>query len=184
MKELIKDCQARMDKALQALSKDFTKLRTGRASASLLEDLKVDYYGTPTPLQQIASISVPDSRTLAIQPWDKGAFSAIEKSIQKSDLGLNPINDGKLLRIVLPPLTGERRKELAKVAKKYAEDAKVAIRNVRRDLNDALKKMKLDGAASEDDIHKTLEEVQKITDAHVAKADALLEEKEKEIMEI
>lgn len=184
MKELIDDCKARMDKALQTLSKDFSKLRTGRASSSLIEDIKVDYYGTPTPMQQIASISIPDSRTIAIQPWDKNAFAAIEKAIQKSDLGLNPVNDGKLLRIVMPPLTGDRRKELAKVAKKYTEDAKVAIRNIRRDLNDTLKKLKTDGDASEDEMHRLLDEIQKITDAHVAKADTLLEEKEKEITEI
>jgi len=184
MQSILKENRERMEKALQALAKDFSKLRTGRASAVLVEDIKVDYYGTPTPLSQIASIAVPDSRTITIQPWDRNAFSDIDKAILKSDLGLNPVNDGKLIRISIPPLTEERRKELVKVAKKYTEEAKVAIRNVRRDANEALKKKKSDKVLSEDEMHKGQDEVQKLTDSYVAKADSAFAAKEKEIMEI
>ena len=173
-----------MEKAIQNLEKEFSKLRTGRASVTLLEDLKVDYYGTLTPLNQLASISTPDSRTLAIQPWDRNAFGEIEKAIQKSDLGLNPVNDGKIIRINIPPLTEERRKELVKVAKKYAEEAKIAIRNVRRDANETLKKKKNDKELTEDEMHRGQDKVQKITDSFVQKVDEVLKKKEKEIMEI
>jgi ribosome recycling factor len=173
-----------MNKVLDNLEKEFSKLRTGRASTSLVEDLKVDYYGTPTPLKQIASISVPDSRSLTIQPWDRNAFGDVEKAIQKSDLGLNPINDGKIIRINIPPLTEERRKELVKLAKKYTEDARVAIRNVRRDANDKLKSMEKDKEITEDDLHKGQDDVQKLTDDKIKQADDILAEKEKEIMEI
>jgi len=184
MKSVLDDCKSRMNKALESLDREFSKLRTGRASTSLVEDLLVEYYGTPTPLQQIASVSVPDSRTIAIQPWDRNAFSAVEKAIQKSDLGLNPVNDGKIVRINIPALTEERRKELAKVAKRYTEEARVAIRNVRRDANEALKKKSKDKDITEDEQHRGQDEVQKLTDAMIAKADAALVAKEKEIMEI
>ncbi len=184
MDTLIKDCKERMSKALQSLGKDFSKLRTGRASSLLVEDIRVDYYGTPTPLSQIASIAVPDSRTITIQPWDRNAFSDVEKAILKSDLGLTPINDGKIIRISIPTLTEERRKDLVKVAKKYTEEAKIAVRNVRRDANDSLKKLKNDKEITEDDQHKGQDEVQKLTDEFVAKADETFAEKEKEIMEI
>ncbi|MCC8193730.1 MAG: ribosome recycling factor, partial [Deltaproteobacteria bacterium] len=133
MDTIKKDAEERMGKALTSLERDFAKLRTGRASTSLVEDIKVDYYGTPTPVNQLASVSVPDSRSITIQPWDRGAFPLVEKALLKSDLGLTPVNDGKVIRINIPPLTEERRKELLKVARKYTEDAKVAIRNVRRD---------------------------------------------------
>jgi ribosome recycling factor len=184
MQAVIKDATQRMNKVLDNLEKEFSKLRTGRASTSLVEDLKVDYYGTPTPLKQIASISVPDSRSLTIQPWDRNAFGDVEKAIQKSDLGLNPINDGKIIRINIPPLTEERRKELVKLAKKYTEDARVAIRNVRRDANDKLKSMEKDKEITEDDLHKGQDDVQKLTDDKIKQADDILAEKEKEIMEI
>jgi ribosome recycling factor len=184
MQSVLNDCKARMNKALESLDREFAKLRTGRASTSLVEDLTVEYYGTPTPLQQIASVSVPDSRTIAIQPWDRNAFSAVEKAIQKSDLGLNPVNDGKIVRINIPPLTEERRKDLAKVAKRYTEEARVAIRNVRRDANEALKKKAKDKAITEDEQHRGQDEVQKLTDSMIGKADAALAAKEKEIMEI
>ena len=184
MEALIKDCRERMQKALENLDREFTKLRTGRASASLVDEVKVDYYGTPTPISQLASVSVPDSRTITIQPWDRNAFADVEKAIQKSDLGLNPVNDGKIIRIAIPPLTEERRKELAKVAKKYTEDAKVAVRNVRRDVNEALKKQKNDKEISEDEMHKGQDDVQKLTDDFVSKSDEALGAKEKEIMEI
>lgn len=181
-----KDAEERMEKALAALERDFGKLRTGRASTTLVDGLKVDYYGTPTPIGQLASVATPDSRTITIQPWDKGAFSLVEKAILKSDLGLTPINDGKIIRIGIPPLTEERRKELVKVARKYGEDAKVAIRNIRRDANDSLKKLEKDKNAgySEDDVKKAQDAVQKITDGYVAKVDQKCQAKEKEIMEV
>ena len=178
------DTKERMEKTLTALERDFSKLRTGRASTDLLEGVKVDYYGTITPLSQMATISVPDSRTLTIQPWDRGGFSAIEKAIQKSDLGLSPVNDGKVLRIAIPPLTEERRKDLVKVAKKYTEEAKVALRNIRREANDLLKKAEKDKELTEDEHRKTHDEVQKITDASVAKAEEKLAAKEKDIIQI
>ena len=184
METIKKDTEERMGKALASLERDFSKLRTGRASTSLVEDLKVDYYGTPTPVNQLASVSVPDSRSITIQPWDRGAFPLVEKALLKSDLGLTPINDGKIIRINIPPLTEERRKDLVKVARKYTEEAKVAIRNIRRDANDSLKKLEKDKAASEDDLKKAGEAIQKLTDAQIAKADQKCQTKEKEIMEI
>lgn len=184
MQETLKDCRERMDKALKGLEKDFAKLRTGRASTTLVEDISIDYYGTSTPLNQLASLSTPDSRTIAIQPWDRNAFADIEKAIIKSDLGLNPVNDGKLIRINIPPLTEERRKEMGKKAKKMAEDAKIVVRNIRRDENDDLKKKKNNKELTEDEMHKGQEEVQKITDEYVEKIQETLDQKEKEIMEI
>jgi len=184
MDSVQKDVKDRMDKAIAALEKEFSHLRTGRASTTLLDGLKVDYYGTLTPIDQIASISTPDSRTITIQPWDRAAFGLVEKAIQKSDLGLTPVNDGKVIRIGLPPLTEDRRKELVKVAKKYSEEAKVAVRNIRRDANDALKKLQKDKTLSEDGLHQGETEVQKLTDSYVAKIDQTLAKKEKEIMEI
>lgn len=182
--ELLLDAEERMEKALAALDRDYGKLRTGRATTALVEDIKVDYYGTPTPVKQLASVAVPDSRTVTIQPWDRGAFSLVEKAILKSDLGLTPMNDGKLIRITIPPLTEERRKELTKVARKYTEEAKVAIRNIRRDVNDGLKKLEKDKLLSEDELKKAMDDIQKLTDSYVAKADARASAKEKEIMEI
>ncbi len=176
--------EEKMEKALVALERDFGKLRTGRASTSLIDSVKVDYYGTPTPISQIASVAVPDSRSITIQPWDRGSFTLIEKAIQKSDLGLNPINDGKLIRISIPPLTEERRKDLVKVARKYGEETKVAIRNVRRDANDALKKLEKDKVHSEDEVKKAQEGIQKLTDGYIAKVDQKCQAKEKEIMEL
>lgn len=181
---VILDAEERMEKAVASLDKEFAKLRTGRASTSLVDSVKVDYYGTPTPINQLASVAVPDSRTITIQPWDKGGFAAVEKAILKSDLGLTPINDGKIIRISIPPLTEERRKDLVKVSRKYTEDAKVAVRNVRRDANDHLKKLEKDKTISEDDLKKATEEVQKLTDKYVAEADKKCQGKEKEIMDI
>lgn len=184
MQSLLKDGKKRMEGALSSLDKDFAKLRTGRASTTLVDSIEVLYYGTPTPLSQIASVSVPDSRTITIQPWDKGAFNDVDKAIQKSDLGLTPVNDGKVIRINIPPLTEERRKELVKVAKKYTEEGKVAIRNVRRDLNESVKKMLKDKISTEDEAHKAQDEIQKITDSFIVKADEAFAAKEKEILEI
>ena len=158
------DSEDRMDKALGALDRDFSRLRTGRASTGLVDNIKVDYYGTPTPISQLASVAIPDSRTITIQPWDRGAFASVEKAILKSDLGLTPVNDGKIIRISIPPLTEDRRKELGKLARKSGEEAKVAVRNVRRDANDQLKKLEKDKAISEDELKKATDDVQKLTD--------------------
>ncbi len=178
------DAEERMEKAVAAMDKDFSKLRTGRASSSLVDDIKVDYYGTPTPINQLASVAVPDSKTITIQPWDKGGFAAVEKAILKSDLGLTPVNDGKIIRIVIPALTEERRKDLVKVSRKYSEDAKIAVRNVRRDANDQLKKLEKDKTISEDELKKATDDVQKLTDKYVAETDKKCQAKEKEIMDI
>ena len=181
---ILLDAEERMEKALAALDRDFAKLRTGRATTALVDGIKVDYYGTATPISQMASIAVPDSRTLTIQPWDKGGIALIEKAIFKSDLGLTPVNDGKLIRIVMPPLTEERRKELGKVARKYSEEGKVAVRNVRRDANDSVKKLEKDKTITEDEQKRATDDVQKLTDKFVAEVDKRCATKEKEIMEI
>ncbi len=178
------DSEERMEKAIATLEREFGRLRTGRASTNLVDNIKVDYYGTPTPISQLASVAVPDSRTITIQPWDRGAFGGVEKAILKSDLGLTPVNDGKIIRISIPPLTEERRKELGKVARKYGEEAQVAGRNVRRDANDQLKKLEKDKAISEDELKKTTDDVQKLTDKFVAKVDEKCQAKEKEIMDL
>ncbi|MBI9079008.1 MAG: ribosome recycling factor [Pseudodesulfovibrio sp.] len=184
MQSVLDDGKKRMLGAISALDKEFGKLRTGRATTALVDGIVVDYYGTPTPIGQLSSISVPDSKTVTIQPWDKGAFGAVEKAIQNSDLGLNPANDGKIIRITIPQLTEERRKELVKIAKKYTEDGKIALRNVRRDMNDALKKLEKDKDISEDERKKSENDVQKMTDDFVKKCDEVLAAKEKEILEI
>ena len=178
------DSEERMEKAIATLEREFGRLRTGRDSTNLVDNIKVDYYGTPTPISQLASVAVPDSRTITIQPWDRGAFGGVEKAILKSDLGLTPVNDGKIIRISIPPLTEERRKELGKVARKYGEEAKVAVRNVRRDANDQLKKLEKDKAISEDELKKATDDVQKLTDKFVAKVDEKCQAKEKEIMDL
>lgn len=181
---ILLDSEERMEKAIATLEREFGRLRTGRASTNLVDNIKVDYYGTPTPISQLASVAVPDSRTITIQPWDRGAFGSVEKAILKSDLGLTPVNDGKIIRISIPPLTEERRKELGKVARKYGEEAKVAVRNVRRDTNDQLKKLEKDKAISEDELKKATDDVQKLTDKFVARVDEKCQTKEKEIMDL
>jgi ribosome recycling factor len=181
--EIKKDAEERMEKALGALKRDLQTLRAGRASTAMLDRVQVDYYGTPTPINQMGSINTPDSRTLIITPWDKTALAAIEKAIQKSDLGLTPANDGSIIRLNIPPLTEERRSDLAKSTKKFGEEAKVAIRNIRRDANDEIKK-KEKGDISEDESRRHQEDVQKITDRYVAEVDKILISKEKEIMEV
>jgi ribosome recycling factor len=172
-----------MEKAIEALKRDFNRVRTGRASASILDAVRADYYGQPTALNQMASISVPEARLIMIQPWDPKSCAEIEKAILKSDLGLTPQNDGKVVRISIPPLTEERRKELVKVVRKMGEETKVAVRNARREANDMLKEYKNEGEISEDDMRRGQTEVQKLTDDYTAKVDALLAEKEKEILE-
>ena len=173
----------RMEKSIAALKDEFNAIRTGRASASLFDKVRVDYYGTPTPLNQVATISVPEARSIVIQPFDKSLIGEIEKAIQKSELGLNPSNDGKLIRIAIPPLTAERRKELVKQAKATAENSRVAIRNIRRDGIDDAKKQQKEGLLSEDALKSAEEKFQKATDAHINDINKLLAEKEKEILE-
>jgi ribosome recycling factor len=181
--ELQQDTQERMDKTLAALKHELNRVRTGRASLSLLDGIRVDYYGTPTPLNQMASLSIPESRLIVIQPWDTSAIKEIEKAILKSDLGLTPSSDGKVVRIAIPPLTEERRKQLVKVVYKIGEEHKVAVRNIRRDANEMLKTFKKDGDISEDEAFKAQEEIQKITDAFIRRIDDTVKVKEKEILE-
>ncbi|RKX94191.1 MAG: ribosome recycling factor [Spirochaetes bacterium] len=184
MKSVINNAETRMKKSVAALGSEFNSLRTGRASSALFDKIKVDYYGQSTPLSQVATISVPEARLVVIQPWDKGLLSEIERAVQKSELSVNPNNDGKVLRINIPPLTEERRKELVKVAKNTAEQSRVAVRNIRRDANDELKKMEKSSDITEDDAKRGEDEIQKLTDKYVKEINNLLEEKEKEIMEI
>ena len=184
MQQVLANCEDRMKKSVGALETDYLALRTGRASAAIFDKVRVDYYGQETPLNQVASVSVPEARLVVIQPWDKSLLGAIEKAIQKSDLGLNPSNDGKLLRINFPPLTQERRKELAKKAKSIGEEAKVAARNLRRKANDDIKKEEKAGELTEDDVKETLEDIQKITDKAIKDIDDIVANKEKEIMEV
>lgn len=184
MESVIKDAETRMKKSVAALVSDFNTIRTGRASAALFDKIKVDYYGQPTPLSQVATISIPEARLVVIQPWDKAVLNDIEKAIQKSELSVNPNNDGKVLRINIPPLTEERRKELVKVAKNTAEQSRVAVRNIRRDANDALKKLEKSNSITEDDEKKGTENIQKHTDSSIEEINRLLAKKETEIMEI
>jgi ribosome recycling factor len=183
-REIGEELEDKLKKSLIALKKDLSKLRTGVASVSLLEDIKIDYYNQPTPLNQVAAIGVPDSRTITIQPWDNSIINEIEKAIQKSDLGVNPASDGKIIRLSFPKLTEERRRELTKVGSKMLENTKIAMRNVRRDINEKLKKMEKDKVLSQDDLRKHQDGVQKITDKHIEMADKTYSEKEKEIMAI
>ncbi|MBI4798901.1 MAG: ribosome recycling factor [Desulfarculus sp.] len=172
-----------MDKAIESLKRDFNRVRTGRASITLLDGIRADYYGQATPLSQMASLSAPEPRLLIIQPWDPKSLEAIEKAILKSDLGLTPQNDGRVVRLSIPALTQERRKELAKVVRKMGEETKVAVRNARREANEMLKEYKTEGEISEDDSRRGQTEVQKLTDDFITKVDGLLAEKEKEILE-
>jgi len=184
VRALLQDAEERMKQAVQAARRELASIRTGRASPALLERITVDYYGTPTPINQLASITVPEARLLVIQPWDKNALKDIEKAILKSDLGLTPTSDGTVLRIQIPQLTEERRKELARIARKESEDKRVAVRNVRRDVNDALKKLEKEGKLSEDAVRRAQAQVQELTDRYIQEIDNLLAAKEKEILEV
>ena len=184
MKEIQNKLQQQMEKTIEALKHEFSTIRAGRANAQMLDKIRVDYYGTPTPINQVGSISVPEPRTLMINPWDKSAMKDIETAIRNSDLGLNPTNDGQVIRISVPALTEERRKELAKRVHKVAEEFKVRLRNERRDANDALKKMEKDGELTEDELKKAQDEVQKITDKFIKEVDQVATAKEKDIMEV
>lgn len=183
-KDIKKNTEEKMKHAVDFLKKELASVRTGRASLALLDHIIVDYYGTQSHINQVAALGTPDGRTITIQPWDQKMIGEIEKAIMKSDLGLTPINDGKLIRINIPSLTEERRKELVKVVKKRGEESRVAVRNIRRDTNDALKKLQKDGHVSEDTVKKSHDEVQKMTDSYIKKIDEVLEHKEKEIMEV
>lgn len=178
------NANAGMTKALESFKRDLSKVRTGRASLSLLDDIKVDYYGTPTPLNQVGSMAVPEPRLITIQPWEKNLIAEIEKAILKADLGLNPSSDGQIIRLVFPPLTEERRREMVKQVKRMGEDAKVGIRSVRREANDTLKKLEKDKDITEDEQKRGEKEIQDLTDDYVARVDKVIEEKEKDLMEI
>ncbi len=182
--EIINDAKKRMEKAVDKLSDDLLSIRAGRANASLLNRVTVEYYGAQTPLNQLAGIATPEARMLIIQPYDKGILADIERAIMMADLGITPSNDGSVIRLAIPPLTEERRKELVKQVKKAGEEAKVAVRNVRRDANDSLKKAEKDSELTEDDLRRFTDEVQKVTDATITKIDEVTANKEKEIMEV
>ncbi|MCY8267448.1 ribosome recycling factor [Bacillus haynesii] len=182
--QVMNETKERMEKAIGAYQRELATVRAGRANPSLLDKVTVEYYGAQTPLNQIASITVPEARMLLITPYDKTALGDIEKAIQKADLGVTPSNDGNIIRITIPALTEERRKELAKLVKKYSEDAKVAVRNIRRDANDDLKKLEKNGEMTEDELRSSTEDVQKLTDEYVSKIDEITKDKEKEIMEV
>jgi ribosome recycling factor len=184
IEELLQDATRRMDRSIESAHEQFNTVRTGRASAALLDRIQVDYYGQPTPLKQLATINVPEPRMLTIQPFDPSSIKAIEKAIQESDLGLTPSNDGKLIRLPIPQLTEERRKELVKVVRHMAEDGRVAVRNVRRDLMHHLKELVRDGEVGDDEERRAETQAQKMTDEHVAKIDDLLKHKEAEILEV
>lgn len=184
IEDFLADAERRMDKSIEATRAEFNTVRTGRASAALLDRITIDYYGTPTPLKNMATISVPEPRLLTIQPFDPTQLRAIEKAIQESDLGLQPSNDGKIIRLPIPQLTEERRKELVKLVRRYAEDGKVAVRNVRRDVMHHLKDLVVNGEVGDDEERRAETAVQKLTDEHVARIDELVRHKEAEIMEV
>jgi ribosome recycling factor len=183
-KELQKDARYRMNKTVETFSNELTKIRTGRATPALLDSVKVDYYGQKVPLNQAATVSVPEPRLIVVQPWEKKMLPDIEKEILKADLGLNPNNDGTFIRIPIPQLSEERRKDLVKLVHKFAEESKIAIRNIRRDVNDHLKKLEKNHEISEDELSVELEEAQKLTDDHIKQIDEIMENKEKEVMEV
>jgi ribosome recycling factor len=178
------ETEEKMKKTLEAIRAELSKIRSGRATTTLLDGVKVDYYGTMTPVNQVGNVSAPEARLLTVQPWDKSLIQAIEKAIMTADLGLNPVNDGTIIRIPIPALNEERRKELVKLGKKYAEDGKIAIRNVRRDANEHVKKAEKNHEVSEDDSKHAHDKIQKMTDAYIQKIDDILTLKEKEIMEV
>ena len=182
--DVIAESKEAMTRAVEALKREMSKVRTGRASLAVLDDIRVDYYGTPTPLNQVGTLAVPEPRLITIQPWEKNLIGEIEKAILKADLGLNPSSDGQLVRLVFPPLTEERRKEMVKQVKRMGEDAKVAVRTVRREANDTLKKLEKDKEITEDELKRGEKDVQDVTDDYVARVDQVIAEKEKDLMEI
>ena len=183
-KEVKKRLTEKMEKTIDVLKKDLGSIRTGRASLSIFDGIMVDYFGTPTPLSHVATLSVPESRLITIQPWDPKTISDIEKAIQKSDLGINPGNDGKIIRIAIPPLTEERRKEIVKQVHKRGEESKISLRNIRREGNEEMKKLEKEEHLSEDDTKRSLDEIQKTTDSFIKKIDETVAHKEEEVMEV
>lgn len=184
MEELLKQLQEKMNKTFESLTHQYTKTRTGRATASILDDIKVNYYGTPTPIKQLGNVNIPEPRMIILQPWDKTTLSEIEKAIYAANLGITPENDGNVIRLPFPSLTEEKRKEIVKGVKKQAEDAKVAVRNIRRDFNEMAKKMKKNSEITEDQEKKLLDDIQKTTDKWIEKIDETAKNKDKEIMDI
>ena len=182
--QVLTDVDARMDRSLEAFRRDLTQLRTGRAAPSLVENLTVDYYGTATPLKQIASISAPDARAIMVQPWDRGSLREIEKSLQRSEMGFNPSNDGNVITVPIPPLTNERRQEMVKMLRRKAEESKVSVRNVRRDGLETLRKMERDKGISQDENRRAQDQLQKVTDGHTRQVDDTASAKEAEILQV
>jgi ribosome recycling factor len=184
LKEIYRDAEIRMNKTIDSLIRELAGIRTGKATTNILDGVKVDYYGTPTPLKQVASVTAPDPRLLVVQPWEKNLIPEITKAIQKADLGLNPISEGGVIRLPIPPLTEERRKEMVRLVKKFGEDAKVSIRNIRRDLIEVLKKAEKDGKITEDELHLGQKHIQDSTDGHINKIDKMVESKDDEVMQV
>jgi ribosome recycling factor len=184
IEEIHAETKEKMGKSITTLKSDLKRVRTGRASLNIFDEIRVDYYGTPTPLNQMATLAIPESRLITIQPWDATAIKNIEKAILKSNLGVTPTSDGKIIRIAIPPLTEDRRKEIVKQVSKICEEYRVAVRNIRRDANEMLKELKKEGEASEDDVFKAQDRVQKLTDEHIKKIDEISREKEKEVLEL
>jgi ribosome recycling factor len=184
IKKLQNDCSERMDKAIENTRHELAKIRTGKASPALLDTVRVDYYGSMVPLIQVASINTPEPRLITVQPWEKNLIQAIEKAIQQADLGLNPVNDGNIIRLPIPQLTEERRKELVRLCHKLAEEGRIAVRNIRRDANEKLKKAEKNHEISEDQCHTALDEIQNLTDKHIENIDKILQHKEDEVMEV
>jgi ribosome recycling factor len=184
MEQTLKDAKSRMDKSLEALRGELAKIRSGKATTALLDGVKVDYYGNPTPVNQVANVTVLDAHTLSVTPWDKSVLSAVDRAILEANIGFNPVSDGTNLKIPVPPLNEERRRDLVKIIKKFGEESKVAVRNIRRDANEHLKKEVKSKKISEDQLKEGEDKIQKLTDEHVLKVDELLKHKEKEIMEI
>lgn len=181
---ILLEAEEKMEKAVEAFRQELSTIRTGRASVNVLDKITVDYYGAPTPINQMSSVTIPEARLLVIKPYDKSMLKAVEKAVLASDLGITPSNDGQVIRIQFPPLTEERRKELAKLCQKYGEEAKVAVRNVRRDANDRLKKLEKNSEISEDDLKGYMEDVQELTDKFIAKIDTIVEEKQQDILRV
>lgn len=184
LKETYRDTESRMNKTLDALTRELVGIRTGKATTNILDGIKVDYYGTPTPLKQVASVTAPDPKLLVVQPWEKNLVPEIIKAIQKADLGLNPISEAGIIRLPIPPLTEDRRREMVKLVKKFGEDAKVSVRNIRRDSLEALKKGQKDGKITEDELHQGQKHLQDMTDSHINKIDRMIEAKDSEVMEV
>jgi ribosome recycling factor len=184
LKESYNECSKKMGKSLESLGRELAGIRTGKATTTILDGIKVDYYGNPTPLKQVASVSAPDPKLLVVQPWEKTVIPEIVKAIQKADLGLNPVTEANVIRIPIPPLNEERRKEMVRLVKKFGEDGKISIRNIRRDIIETLKKAQKDSDITEDEFHQGQKHIQEITDEHISRVEEMIEDKEAEVMEV